>query len=161
MGLITTDTKTQPTVMRRGGAGGPRIQGDYNYVDVAEGLDSRVGELEMWIAKALGTELVKAYPNRQWGVTVNTDCGLVVVTCPSLSVEKGYHLHMKKYSLRRLGEAAVKAGGEILERHGISRGKYFNEDNLEDLDEDFKGNVVGPDSYAPKLASQKSLEVFY
>ena len=164
MGLITTDTKiepkekksAQPTIMRRGGAGSPKIYGDYSEIDVCEGIDSKVAKLEMWIAKSLGERLVKTYPNRQWGVTVNTDCGLVVITCPSLSVEKGYHLHMRKYNLRRLGEAVIKAAGEILERHDISRGRYFNEDNLEGLNEDFKGNVVGPDSDAPKLASQTS-----
>lgn len=124
----------------------PRVHGDYNYVDVMESKDSKTAKLEMWIAKALGTRLANTYPNRQWGVSVNTEGGTVIILCPSLSTEKGYFLHMKNYNLRRLEERAVIAAGEILERHGLSRNRHFDADILETLDRDIKDQVIATDS---------------
>ena len=54
-------------------------------------------------------------------------------------------------TLHDLEERAVKAGGEILERHQLTRAKLFDADIVETLDRDFMDNVITPDSAAEPI----------
>jgi len=122
------------------------IAKDYNEIYLHEEDEARIAKLEMWIAKGIGEVLVKHYPNRQWGVNVDVEGRMVVITCPSLSHTHGYHLNMKDDNIESLCKRAVMAGGEILERHGLSRGRNFNPDHLETLLRDPMGDVITPDA---------------
>lgn len=106
---------------------------DYNTVYFHEDDDTRTEKIEMWIAKQLGTRLVEAYPGHQWSVHVDAIGGVLCIVNPAVSSLKGYHLHMKGDTIDDLQARAVKAGGEILERYGLKRGKV-NIADLADLD---------------------------
>jgi hypothetical protein len=99
------------------------ITKDYNTIFFHEDDDARTEKIEMWIAKQLGTALVKAYPGYEWSVHVDAIGGVICVVNPSVSTLKGYHLHMKGDTVQDLQIRAVEAGGEILERYGLRRGK--------------------------------------
>jgi hypothetical protein len=105
-------------------------------------------KLEMWIAKNVGTSLVKHYPNRQWGVRVDLEGYMVIVTCDSISLTKGYHIHLLDRSIGELCDRAKQAAGEILERHGVSRSRKFDADILEALPRDVRDEVIANDSDA-------------
>jgi hypothetical protein len=106
---------------------------DYNTIYFHEDDDSRTNKIEMWIAKQLGTVLVAAYPGYEWSVHVDATGGVICIVNPSVSSLKGYHLHMKGDTINDLQKRAVDAGGEILERYGLRRGKVRQAD-LMDLD---------------------------
>ena len=123
-----------------------KVYGDYNAIDEMESSSSALAKIEMWIAKKIGTVLVEKYPNRQWGVQVNAEGGVLIITCPSLSTEKGYHIHMNGENVQDLEVKAIRAAGEILERYDITRGKKFDEDTLETLDRDWQDRVISADA---------------
>lgn len=124
----------------------PRIVGDYNTVDMMEAEDAKQAKVEMWIAKAVGTELVNHYPNRQWGVQVDSSGGMVVITCPSLSKKHGYFVHMDNLPLAGLVAKCIPAAGEILERYGVSRARKFDGEQLDHMDRDFDDEVISSDA---------------
>lgn len=123
-----------------------RVCGDFNEIDMMEAESSKIAKMEMWIAKALGTKLVATYPNRQWGVQVDVKGGMAIITCPSLSTERGYYLHLRNDTLDALSARAVTAAGEILERFGLSRARRFDSDILETLDRNMKDEVISVDA---------------
>jgi hypothetical protein len=130
--------------MTRGGE--DPVYGDYNYIDDMESPSQKIAKMEMWIAKKLGTTLVRTYPNRQWGVQVNLQQGLLIVVCPSVSNEKGYHIHMKGDTINRLEQRCIEAAGEILERYGISRARKVDEADVEgSLKLNFKDEALAMD----------------
>jgi len=130
--------------MTRGG--GDPVYGDYNVIDEMESENQKVAKMEMWIAKKLGTSLVNKYPNRQWGVQVNVRDGILVILCPSLSNEKGYHIHMKGDTINHLELRAIQAAGEILERYGVSRDRNVDERDIEaSLKFNFKDEALAMD----------------
>lgn len=109
------------------------ITDDYNQIWIHEDDDQRTAKLEMWIAKHIGEHLVEHYPKRQWGVEVDIPAQMVIVMCPSVSQNKGYHLHMRGDNIEGLCKRAEMAAGEIMERYGLSRNRVFNPDQLETL----------------------------
>lgn len=143
-------TKDSVPMVHLNRTGKNEVYGDYNYIDEMEAESSKIAKLEMWIAKGIGTELVNRYPKREWGVQVNVIDGYIVITCPALSTEKGYYLHMKGEALHELAQRAVHAAGEILERYGLSRERKFDPDIVETLNRDFKDQVVSSDAKAPE-----------
>jgi len=126
--------------------GGKEISKDYNEIYLHEDMETRIAKLEMWTAKAIGETLVKNYPKRQWGVNVDIPGAMVVITCPSLSHTHGYHIAMKNDNIETLCKRAVNAGGEILERYGISRGRVFNPEHLETLERMPSGDAITRDA---------------
>ncbi len=128
---------------------GREITADYNEINYLELDEVKQAKLEMWIAKNIGDTLVRLYKNREWGVRVNLEGQIVVITCDSVSAEKGYVMHMAHKSIHDLQEQAKKAAGEILERHGLSRSRGFDADIFETLDRDLRDNVITDDSDAP------------
>lgn len=125
---------------------GRQITEDYNEISLFEGDDVKIAKCEMWIAKRIGYALVAALPNREWGVRVDVLGGMVVITCDSLSTTKGYHLHLKNYTIEGLAEKAVKAGCEILERYNVSRDKKFDPGVIETLARDINDEAISADS---------------
>lgn len=115
--MSTIDGGINPLTGRR------EIVKDYNTVYFHEDDDARTAKIEMWIAKNLGEALVKAYPGYEWSVHVDAIGGVICIVNPSVSTLKGYHLHMKGDTISQLIPRALEAGGEILERYGLRRGK--------------------------------------
>jgi hypothetical protein len=128
------------------GVNGREITDDCNVIYAHEGYDKGRAKLEMYIAKKIGEHMVKHFPNRQWGVEVDVENGVLVLLCPSLSKTKGYHIHLGSYTIHDLQARCVKAAGEILERHNVSRSKLFDPDTLEALVRDVKDNVIAVDA---------------
>lgn len=142
---------TQPSsiILPNGdGRFGREITADYNEINILETDDVKFGKVEMWIAKKIGTELIKHYPNRQWGVKVDAPAQMLIISCNSVSYEKGYHISMHLRNIDELQRRAVKAAGEILERHDLSRARRFDADILETLPRDHKDNVIVADGSA-------------
>lgn len=127
---------------------GREVTDDFNEISIFELGTVKRAKLEMWIAKNIGTVLVKHYPNRQWGVRVDLQGQMIIVTCDSVSLTKGYHIHMLNRTIGELSNRAIKAAGEILERHGLTRTRSFDADILETLKRDFQDEVVANDSDA-------------
>ena len=130
---------------------GREIATDYNEINILETPDQQRAKIEMWIAKNVGDAVIKVYPNREWGVRVNIEGAMIILTCDSLSVEKGYHIHMAGSTIHQIQTKAVNAAGEILERHGITRNKHIDEDIFETLNRDSGDNVITEDSGASYL----------
>ena len=149
MGRISNQQKI--TLPNRRGKFGREIEADYNEINLLETPDAQQAKVEMWIAKNLGDVLIKAYPNREWGIYVNIEGRMVIITCDSLSSEKGYHIHMEGRTIHQLQAKSINAAGEILERHGITRGKKVDEDIFETLNRDGNDSVVTEDSEAGYL----------
>ncbi len=130
----------------RGKGDGSIITGNFNTMEVVDEDHGSVAKEQMRIASAIGARLVRAYNNRQWKVIVDIKGGMLIIGCDSLSNNKGYHIHIKGRLLVDLEDAAVRAAGEILERHSLSRLKLFNPDIIEDLPRDLNDDVIAVDS---------------
>jgi len=128
------------------GVNGREIKDDCNVIYAHEDYDEAKAKVEMYIAKKIGEHMVRHYPNRQWGVEVDTTHGVLVLLCPSLSKTKGYHIHLGNYTIHDLQARCVEAAGEILERHNVSRSKLFDPDTLEALRRDVRDNVIAVDA---------------
>ncbi len=135
----------------RGKGDGSIVTGNFNTIEVVDEDHAKVAQEQMRMASAIGVRLVRAYNNRQWKVIVDIKGGMLIIACDSLSNKKGYHIHMKGRPLQELEDAAVRAAGEILERHSLSRLKLFNPDIIEDLSRDLNDDVIAIDS-APEAA---------
>lgn len=72
------------------------------------------------IATKVGNALRKHYRGRSWVVSANPVGRVVTVYCPEISLRHGFVLHLDKLAIQ-LEQAAIKAGGEILERFGQNR----------------------------------------
>lgn len=138
-------------ILPRNGNYSRSISNDYNEINLLETDDAKIAKLEMWIAKNIGDTLVRHYPNREWGIRVDIEGQMVILTCDSVSVEKGYYIKMVGRNIHDLQEKAKSAAGEILERHGITRGRVVDEDIFETLPRDRGDNVITEDSEATKI----------
>lgn len=122
---------------------------DFNGVVIAEGDEEAIKlRTEYWIAKQIGVDLMKTYPNRQWLVDVDTQNQVVVISCPSLSKRMGMRLHMRRDTVADLIPRARRAAGEILERFGVSRGRSIDALAIEAMKRDVRDDVVSKDAAA-------------
>ncbi len=121
---------------------------DFNAVQIGGSHEIQAEQLEWWIAKQIGSDLMNVYKNRQWGVDVDTRNRMIVITAPSLSKAMGMHLHMRDgETMKQLLMRTRRAGGEILERYGVTRAR--NTDPLiieEGLKRDSRDNVIAADA---------------
>lgn len=97
---------------------------------VLAGLDDSAKSTlnDMLMAKQVAETLMRHYPSPHlWAVTCEGRTGIITIKNLLLSGTWGYVLHIPKvYSASALADAAMRAGGEILERFGMRRGQ-FNE----------------------------------
>jgi len=119
---------------------------DYNEIQATDTEAEKRGKLEQWIAKRIGTELMRHYNQREWKVMVDIEQQMVIIGCDSICNYKGYHLHMQKYTIEELIERSKEAAGEILERHNVARSRKFNPEELETLARDARDSVIAPDA---------------
>lgn len=133
---------------------GKEIVEDYNEIHVMELESVKVAKLESWMAKGVGQTLMNHYPNRQWGVQVDLEGQMIMITCPSVSHTKGYYISMVGRSLHDLQEEAKRAAGEILERYSLSRERHFDADVFETLDRDLSDEVISSDAAPEPIAKR-------
>lgn len=119
---------------------------DYNTPQADESFEKKAMNLEFWIAKQIGLDLCKTYPNRQWHVDVDSRNGVLVIACPSLSKRLGYRLHLKRDTVADLLPRARRAAGEILERFGVTRSKIIDPATMESYDRDVHDDVIAADA---------------
>lgn len=95
---------------------------------------------EKRIAKIFAEALNKWYPGHLWGVTVNLEGGIANVLNLALSGRYGFVIHLSKVMYDQ--KSLFYAGGEILERYRLSRGKMVTNE-MADLKRDFAGSTIG------------------
>lgn len=94
------------------------------------------------IAEALNSQ----YPGHLWAVRVQSQQGIATIHNMALSHTHGYVLKLDGvYSASHLTQRAIHAGGEILERFKVARGRVDNE-LMDALPKDFAGRVLGDKS---------------
>jgi hypothetical protein len=120
---------------------------DFNEAKPVESHEEKAAQVEFWIAKRIGEDLVKAYPGRQWNVNVDTRNEIIIICLPTLSKKEGYHLHMRRDNLAALLPRCRKAAGEILERFKMSRSKIIDPYDIEQLPRDAQDNAVTADRF--------------
>jgi len=95
---------------------------------------------EMDLAKKYAEQLEAAYPGHLWAVTVDLRGGVAQVFNMSLTGRYGFVIKLSR--LKFDPKALVMAGGEILERYRLSRGKMI-EAEIAGLKRDFSGAAIG------------------
>ena len=117
---------------------------DYNHLVLTEGMSEEEtrARLEFYIAKKLGESLVSKFPNRQWQIIVDTEQGVIVVMCPSVDKQKGYHLHIKGDTIAGLIPRVHKAAAEILERYNIPRSRIIDPSVFDTFKRNVRDDVV-------------------
>ena len=113
---------------------------DYNEIHEHDSHEARLAKMEYYYAKKIGEDLVTKFPNRQWEVNVDIRNEMIVISCPSLSVIKGYYMPIRHDTLQVLQERARIAGAEILERYGVTRGRVSLE-TMESLSRGLRDEV--------------------
>lgn len=119
---------------------------DFNAVNPEDSHEKKAAQLEFWIAKQIGEDLVKTYPNRQWHVDVDSRNETIVISCPSLSKRMGYRINMRRDPIAALLPRCRRAAGEILERYGITRGRIIDPYDIEQMPRDLRDDVISPDA---------------
>lgn len=118
---------------------------DFNTPQAQESFEEKAMRTEYWIAKQIGTDLVKHYPNRQWHVDVDTRNGVIVISCPSLSKREGYRLHIRRDTVAELLPRCRRAAGAILERFNVTRGRILDPLTFEAFARDVRDDVICED----------------
>lgn len=80
-------------------------------------------------AKFIGDTLEKAYPGWGWMVNVNSETGLIHIVCGWVNSQVGgnYGMTLKMggwVTASELKAKVIRAGGEILERANLQRGRF-------------------------------------
>lgn len=88
--------------------------------------------MDMTLGMELSGLLSAHYPGYEWYVHVNSEGGVVDIKCGQISMEYGFRMKMKERlpngawftrTHEELRQGAVMAGGELLERAGLKRGR--------------------------------------
>lgn len=95
------------------------------------------------LASIVGECLHNAYPGYLWRVNAEIEGGIVNVICGDVSYESGCTLMIKDLAEPIAAKKLVlKAGGEILERAKLHRGR-MREHELAEAKRDIRGNIIG------------------
>jgi len=107
---------------------------------VTENPQLRANELVR--AKQMADTLHKHYPDHLWAVTCDDYQGIVTVRNMSLSGAWGFVLKSDSmYSASHFDKEVMRAGGELLERYRVHRGRAEH-DELAALPADRSGRLV-------------------
>ena len=86
-------------------------------------LGKATDTLDFELAMRCGEELHKHYPGYAWGVNVSSETGMVQVRNLTLSGEWGFNIKLITINSDPSLKLLVNAGGEILERYKVRRGR--------------------------------------
>ena len=126
----------------------PNIQmhGAQSNILLANEYTEQQDAYDLAMSKEIAEALNAQYPGHLWAVRVQGEYGVASIHNLMLSGEWGYRLLLdKNYSVSDLRSRAIKAGGEILERFNVKRGK-MNDDHMATMATDFAGRVLGDKS---------------
>jgi len=93
------------------------------------------------LTKDTADKLEKNFPGWLWCIDPDENAGMMYIFSLRLSGEYGYKLKIKDIQDDETRKFAIMAGGEILERYGIRRGKYKRE-LLKGKIQDLRGNYI-------------------
>jgi len=96
------------------------------------------------ISKEVANTLDKAYPGHAWAVKADVITGIVTVHNLNLSGEWGFILKIDALINDPSPKPIILAGGELLERFNLSRGK-LREDELDSVKRDLRGAAIHED----------------
>ncbi len=113
-------------------------RGESTYIIDPGALDVS-GSLEN-VTKRAGAALEKKYPGWWWCLNPDEEGGVFYIYSLRLSGEWGYVVKIKDMQ-DTPAKTAIMAGGEILERYGIRRGKY-KRSLLKNKLVDLRGNFI-------------------
>ncbi len=130
---------------------GRRSITDFNEIQVG-GLEQEAMRVEFWIAKQIGADLMRKFPNREWCVDVDAKNQVIVISCPSLSKRMGYRLHMKRDTVADLIPRCRHVAAEILERFGVSRGRIIDPGTFETFDRNVYDDCIAGDAQTDKAS---------
>lgn len=116
---------------------------DDNQIFITDPDTARFAIANMTLAKILGNAVARTYPNRRWGIHVDSENGILDVMCPDVSNIMGYCIHLKLKTIEQLEKECIRAAGEILERFSLSRERNFNRDSVQMLKRTVLGNAIG------------------
>ncbi len=85
-------------------------------------VETEAEDLKM--SAEVGEKLHKHYPGWAWAVHANTTGGVVDIWNPALDMKYGFRLHISDINSDPLLKCVIKAGGEMLERFKMARGKF-------------------------------------
>ena len=92
------------------------------------------------MAKEMAEALHSAYPGHLWAVTCDGEIGFADVRNLALSGNWGFRIKLDEiYSGSQFKHKVLMAGGELLERYRLRRGK-FDADEYANLKTDFAGH---------------------
>ena len=119
------------------------FHGDESNLLIANDYKDQQDALDMATAKDYADALNTAYPGHLLAVNVQGEQGIATIHNLMLSGKYGYLLHLnKRYSASEARTKAVMAGGEILERFKVRRGR-MDEEKMGLMPLDFAGNPIG------------------
>jgi hypothetical protein len=125
---------------------------DNNEVHPDWSHERKAAEVEFYLAKKIGEDLVRTYPGRQWMVDVDSRNEIIIIVMPSLTKREGYHLHMRRDNLAALIPRCRKAAGEILERFNVSRSRLtVPDEQILALPRDLRDDAVAPGRYETNM----------
>lgn len=95
------------------------------------------------LASIVGECLHTAYPGYLWRVNAEIEGGVVNIICGDVSYESGCTIMIADLVEPTAAKRHVlKAGGEILERANLNRGR-MREHELAEAKRDIRGNIIG------------------
>lgn len=121
-------------------------RGEEQNLLIANDYDMQQNMLDIAMAKDVADALNAHYPGHYWAVNCRGEQGIMTIHNLMLSGEWGYRLLLdNSYSASDLRKRAIMAGGEILERYKVARGR-INQDHMAGMATDFAGRVIGDHS---------------
>jgi hypothetical protein len=112
--------------------------------DLTDSMEAVV-PADFFLSKQIAEILDKAYPGHLWGVNVDGEQGIARVFNLRLSGQWGFILHLSEMKYQdEIQRNALQAGGELLERYRLARGRY-NQDEYSDLHQNCAG-LFTPDA---------------
>lgn len=98
---------------------------------------------DLVMAKQMADALHKHYPGHLWAVTCDGSKGIATIRSLDLSGNYGYVLKLSDgYSASQFDQRVMRAGGEILERFKMARGR-FDPDKYMEIQQTPTGQLVG------------------
>lgn len=104
--------------------------------------DPELEAANFMMAKAVTDRLMQHYPGHHWAVNANIRGGVINIFNMRISSKFGYQLVVHDWLQERVvADEVLRAGGEILERAGLRRGR-FDAAEYAELPRNFMGDVI-------------------
>lgn len=86
--------------------------------------DAEFAIIDAEIAKVLGYELCRQYPDRGWEVIANSEQGVANIYNSHVTARYGYIWRLAEIRESSFVKDIMRIGGELLDRAGLTRGKF-------------------------------------